>query len=441
MSQINYHQTTQTRERTKNHLNIQQERERYRETLRERKREIQRDRVREREREMNLLSSPHPSILYTKNPKTIFTKTIKIQSLSFSTPSHLKKIQSLSNSTPSNLIKIQSFPLPLPSRTSTTPIYCTPSSSSNDPSNPPRPPRPSTPPKPPKPTTPPPKQNQPKNPIPIVDEWGEKTDPDPEPTTRFPDPIAEADEWSGIANGLPSDEVVIEGDERNLELKRALVDTVFGTDSGFGASSEVRAEALELVQQLEAANPTPKPTEATELLDGNWVLVYTSFSELLPLLAAGRIPTVKVEKICQRIDATNLTIENSTKLAGPVATFSFSALANFEVRSPCRIQVTFKEGSFSPPEIKSTVDLPENINIFGQNISLSPVQQSLNPLQDVLENVARTISSQSPLKIPIPGEQTSSWLLITYLDKDLRISRGDGGLFVLVKEGSPLLYQ
>ncbi|KAG9154010.1 hypothetical protein Leryth_000511 [Lithospermum erythrorhizon] len=254
-----------------------------------------------------------------------------------------------------------------------------------------------------------------------MDEWGEKTDPDPEPTTRFPDPIVEADEWSGIANGLPSDEVVIEGDERNLELKRALVDTVFGTDSGFGASSEVRAEALELVQQLEAANPTPKPTEATELLDGNWVLVYTSFSELLPLLAAGRIPTVKVEKICQRIDATNLTIENSTKLAGPVATFSFSALANFEVRSPCRIQVTFKEGSFSPPEIKSTVDLPENINIFGQNISLSPVQQSLNPLQDVLANVARTISRSTNIKRgwwPICAGEGRKPIIISVVSKD-----------------------
>lgn len=94
-----------------------------------------------------------------------------------------------------------------------------------------------------------------------------------------------------------------------------------------------------------------------------------------------------------------------------------------------------------PPEIKSSVSLPENVDLFGQKINLSPVQQSLNPLQEALAGIARAISGQPPLKIPIPGERTKSWLLITYLDKDLRISRGDGGLFVLAKEGSPLLDQ
>lgn len=103
------------------------------------------------------------------------------------------------------------------------------------------------------------------------------------------------------------------------------------------------------------------------------------------------------------------------------------------------LQVQFKEGKFKPPEIKSSIDLPENINIFGQNISLSRVQQSLNPLQNAVEGITRTISGQPPLKVPIPGERTKSWLLITYLDKDFRISRGDGGVFVLVKEGSSLL--
>lgn len=72
---------------------------------------------------------------------------------------------------------------------------------------------------------------------------------------------------------------------------------------------------------------------------------------------------------------------------------------------------------------------------------MSPVQQSLNPLQEALAGIARGISGQPPLKIRIPGERTNSWLIITYLDKDLRISRGDGGLFVLAKEGSPLLDQ
>lgn len=219
------------------------------------------------------------------------------------------------------------------------------------------------------------------------------------------------------------------------------MDTVYGTELGFRAGAEVRAEVSELVSQLEAENPTPAPMEASDLLDGNWVLLYTAFSELLPLLAVGTTPLLKMKKICQSIDSRSLSIVNSTTLSGPFATFSFSASATFEVRSPSRILVEFKEGTFQPPEISSSIDLPENIDIFGQNINLSPAQQLLNPLKEVGANISRLISGQPPLKLPIPGNRSSSWLLTTYLDKDFRISRGDGGLFVLAKEGSPLLDQ
>ena len=62
-------------------------------------------------------------------------------------------------------------------------------------------------------------------------------------------------------------------DDKVEELKRCLVDTVYGTELGFRASLEDRAEILELVNQLEALNPTLGPTSAPELLDGNWVLL------------------------------------------------------------------------------------------------------------------------------------------------------------------------
>lgn len=289
----------------------------------------------------------------------------------------------------------------------------------------------------------------------ISDEWGEDYEPEPEPeaaSSRLPDadPPKDEDEWEEVAvadsgNGTPvagAEASAEEGVDEKVEgLKRALVDTVYGTELGIRAGSEIRAEVSELVTQLEAANPTLAPVEEPALLDGSWVLLYTASSELLPLLAAGRLPLLKVDKITQTIDTGSLTIINSTTLSSPFASLSFSASASFEVRSPTRIQVTFKEGSIQPPEIKSKVELPENIDIFGQKLSLQPLQQSLSPLQGVAESISRAISGQPPLKIPIPGERTSSWLITTYLDKDMRISRGDGGLFILAREGSPLLYQ
>ncbi|XWS49523.1 hypothetical protein CRYUN_Cryun12cG0010300 [Craigia yunnanensis] len=296
----------------------------------------------------------------------------------------------------------------------------------------------------------------------VTDEWGEKSElgSEPEPT-KLPDfdPPRNEDEWeeeyveigNGPAVAAQGAEAATEDaaekeeeegfDSRVADLKRSLVDNVYGTELGFRAGPEVRAEVLELVNQLEAINPTLAPVEATQLLDGKWILLYTAFSELLPLLAVGATPLLKVKDISQTIETASLSIVNSTTLSGPFADFSFSASATFEVRTPSRIQVEFKEGTLQPPVIKPSIDLPADVDVFGQRISLLPVQQSLNPLQDLVANISRTISGQPPLKIPIPGDRSRSWLLITYLDEDLRISRGDGGLFVLAKQGSPLLKQ
>ncbi|ERN15522.1 plastid lipid-associated protein 3, chloroplastic [Amborella trichopoda] len=224
-------------------------------------------------------------------------------------------------------------------------------------------------------------------------------------------------------------------------LKRCLVDSFYGTELGLRATSETRAEIVELVNQLEALNPTSAPTESLSLLDGNWVLRYTAFSELLPLIAAGTLPLLELEKICQEINTKSFTVQNSITYSSPLATFSFSASASFEVRSPSRIQVKFEEGVFNPPEIRTPADLPTKVDVFGQSIDLSPLSSVLSPLEEGFANISRAISGQPPLKLRIPGQGSESWLLISYLDKDLRISRGDGGLFVLVKEGSPLLDQ
>lgn len=55
-------------------------------------------------------------------------------------------------------------------------------------------------------------------------------------------------------------------------LKKALVDSFYGTDRGLRATSETRAEIVELITQLEARNPTPAPTEALTMLNGKWIL-------------------------------------------------------------------------------------------------------------------------------------------------------------------------
>ncbi|CAI9279924.1 unnamed protein product [Lactuca saligna] len=186
-------------------------------------------------------------------------------------------------------------------------------------------------------------------------------------------------------------------------LKKQLVDSFYGTSRGLTATSETRAEVVELITQLEAKNPTPAPTEALPLLNGKWILAYTSF-------------------------------------IGLGSTTAITTNAKFEVRSPKRVQIKFDEGIIGTPQLTDSIEIPENVEFLGQKLDLSPFKGLLTSVQDTASNVAKTISSQPPLKFSISQTNAESWLLTTYLDEELRVSRGDGGsVFVLIKEGSPLL--
>jgi len=258
------------------------------------------------------------------------------------------------------------------------------------------------------------------------------------------DTVRELSESEGnngeTAPSIDTATVVDEEPSEMKDLKRALVDSFYGTDRGLKASSETRAEILELITQLEAKNPTPAPTEALNLLNGKWILVYTSFSELFPLLATGTLPLLKVQEISQKIDSETLTVENSVQLAGPLATASFSTNATFEVRSPKRVQIKFEEGIISTPQLIDDIEIPEYVEVLGKKVDLAPFRGLITSAQNAASSVAKRISEQPPIKFPIRTDRAQSWLLTTYLDKDLRISRGDGSsVFVLLKEGSPLL--
>eukprot|EP00887_Chlorella_sp_A99_P006433 scaffold3.g6433.t1 len=183
------------------------------------------------------------------------------------------------------------------------------------------------------------------------------------------------------------------------ELKVALLDTLYGTERGLAASSDTRAEVSELVTQLEARNPTPEPNEARGKLSGAWRLVYTSNSELLALLALGRLPLLSVGEITQQARRRG-------------------------VRSPKLLQVKFEEGRLATPELLGEVSLPSSVEIAGQLVDLAPLQ------------LGGLLSGAPPLTVPLSrARRSSTWLLNTYLDDSLRVTRGDrGSVYVLVKD-------
>ncbi|XP_076945493.1 light-induced protein, chloroplastic-like [Bidens hawaiensis] len=247
---------------------------------------------------------------------------------------------------------------------------------------------------------------------------------------------------AGVDDGFaPESNAVVVGEEPTDvgSLKKQLVDAFSGTNLGLTATSETRAEILELITQLEVLNPTPEPTKALTLLNGKWILAYTSFVGLYPLLSSGTLHPVKVQEISQTIDSEKFTVQNSVVFAGPGSTTAISTNATFEIRSPKRVQIKFDEGIIGTPQLTHSIEIPETIEILGHEIDLTPFKGLITSVEDTASQVAKTISSQPPLKFPI-SEDVESWLLTTYLDEDVRISRGDGGkVFVLFKEGSSLL--
>ena len=138
------------------------------------------------------------------------------------------------------------------------------------------------------------------------------------------------------------------------ELKSLLEDTLWGTQRGLSANSDTRAEILDLVSQLEAKTPIVSPNQSgLNQLAGTWKLVYTSNSELLPVLALGKLPLVEVGEITQTIDAGSGKVENVVQLSVPFSKTSVGSTANFDVRSPKLLEIEFTDGRISTPELMS----------------------------------------------------------------------------------------
>lgn len=219
-----------------------------------------------------------------------------------------------------------------------------------------------------------------------------------------------------------------------------LKDTLWGTDRGLSADSDTRAEIIELISQIEARNPTPQPNEMPEALDGVWKLLYTSNSELVALLALGRLPLVEVGEITQTVNTAAKSVENCIQLSVPFSRTSLAATAAFEVRSPKLLQIQFEEGRVSTPEILADFELPSTIDVLGTPVDLGPLRSALQPLDGPLRSavaqIGSLLSNVPDLNLPIPTQgRQSTWLLNTFVDGDLRISRGDGGsVFVMAKQ-------
>ncbi|MEZ2301164.1 MAG: PAP/fibrillin family protein [Microcoleus sp.] len=191
--------------------------------------------------------------------------------------------------------------------------------------------------------------------------------------------------------------------------KSGLLEIIAGKNRGLLATASDKQAILSAIASLEDFNPTPRPVEATELLNGDWRLLYTTSRALLNL---DGFPLLKLGQIYQCIRIKESKIYNIAELYGlPYLEAIASVAAKFEATSERRVQVKFD---------RSILGLR---SLIGYE---SPMQ-FINEIESGKKFAA--------IDFGMDAREQQGWLDITYLDSDLRIGRGnEGSVFVLTKE-------
>lgn len=190
--------------------------------------------------------------------------------------------------------------------------------------------------------------------------------------------------------------------------KATLLEAIAGKNRGLLANEQDKQAILVATQRLEERNPTPRPVEASELLDGNWRLLYTTSKGLLNI---DQLPLLKLGQIYQCIRVKTKSVYNIAEVYGlPYLEGIVSVAARFEPTSERRVQVKFERSIFGLQRLigyQSPVDFIEQIE---------------------------TGKKFAAIDFNIDSREQQGWLDITYLDEDFRIGRGnEGSVFVLSK--------
>lgn len=192
--------------------------------------------------------------------------------------------------------------------------------------------------------------------------------------------------------------------------KAALLEAIAGKNRGLLATDSQRQAILAAIAQLEDRNPTPRPIEALDLLDGDWRLIYTTSRGILSI---DQVPLLNLGHVYQCIRALEAKVYNIAELTGlPFVETLISVAARFKPISERRVDVKFE---------RSVVGLQR---LIGYQTPDRFIQQ--------LESGQKLMA----IDFNLESRDQQGWLDITYLDADLRIGRGnEGSVFVLTKEG------
>lgn len=232
-------------------------------------------------------------------------------------------------------------------------------------------------------------------------------------------------------------------DPRIEGAKAEVLSEIAALNRGILATAADQQRVMGAIARLEALNPTPQPTQATNLLDGNWQLLYTTSLELLGI---DRFPLLGLGQIYQCIRVQTQRVYNLAEIRGPWGLDGLVSVgADFVVASDRRINVHFTRAVFGIQRLLNYNAVDEFVERLGSPERLLGVDIQLNrrrsgfsahPSPEAIAEPTTTVpASDRPASIQPenrPQQPRQGWIELTYLDPDLRINRGnEGSLFVL----------
>ncbi|WP_121968980.1 PAP/fibrillin family protein [Leptolyngbya sp. BC1307] len=218
--------------------------------------------------------------------------------------------------------------------------------------------------------------------------------------------------------------------------KTDLRNAIAQKNRGLSATETDRQMIASAIAQVEDRNPTPDPLTAPELLAGDWRLLYTTSQDLLGI---DRLPFIQLGNVYQCVRPDLSRIYNIAEIKGlPYCEGLVSVAANFEpapsdysTREANQVPLSESLSPSAPPLSKRCVNVRFNRAVLG----LQRLLDYRSPAQFVDRlNAAEKMSPLQGIDFSIDADRQQGWLEITYLDRDLRIGRGNrGSLFVLTK--------
>lgn len=190
--------------------------------------------------------------------------------------------------------------------------------------------------------------------------------------------------------------------------KAALIEMVAGKNRGLLANETDRQAILSVIAQLEDRNPTPRPIESANLLNGDWRLIYTTSRGILNI---DQFPLLKLGQVYQSIRTQTSSVYNIAEVYGlPLLEGLVSVAAKFTPVSERRVDVKFE---------RSILGLKRLIGYQSPQTYIQRIEAG---------------EKFTAIDFNIQNREQQGWLDITYLDENLRIGRGnEGNVFVLTR--------